>query len=1073
MAQLVEFLATWGTWLAAVSTLLMGLGCVAVARFSRPVQRLRLAELTLGGLGVWAVLTCVPLPRYDLSASVRHVQATLSAAITADRAKNEATANRLVGDESIRPDSRRSETPIMPAQRGTEASANQLVDRKEFADKARPEAPGLPAEAVFPTGARPRPTETRPGFETPAAQSDRAIGAATSLRARVATQSTEETLSTPAIPRQSVVAKTAQATSGLSPSPLVAHWWSPARSAVAVYLGGVGLLAAWLVLGRCLLSRLVAAGRPAKGWLATLYLELAEGQAPARLIVSPQCARPMSFGIVSPTIVLPSAWCRRGNREALVPVLLHELAHVRRGDAWGHHLFNLFLPVLYFQPLYWWLRRTAQLAREVLADDWAARRTSASEYVQQLMVLVRRSESRQAGSMLVVGVFGSSSHFYRRMNMLLLRREQPLAARCSPVWRTVWSILVLVVVALAAGAGGVPAKSAFDPAEMSFSRAPAVRLLVSTLTANNDESESDLADELAAELAALESDDEDEDNEEGDEDEADDDEASELAEDEAERAEEEAERAAEAAQEVAERAEEEAERVAEEAEEAEEAAEEEAERISEEAERAAESAAEEAEAAAEDAARQLEAELEQEIISATEQAEHAKAAAAEAVEFLKQHAAEADESATSGIDNLKDQLQNLLSHAVEHGLDEALGELESELKELNVPEERFAELLDQVRHKARESSGQLGSGVDELNKAVDQISALAKERIAATEGTLKELLEQHLTSDEAREKILDQFRHYKEEAGAMVDQARARLKESRAQVEEAQRAAEGAKKDALKIRRQAEDETKELIQRKLREQPSPSDQPQAHTEDVKKLLHELEHAKQAVAQAKKEAARAKEDAKVLADQARREVAREKDEAIKIAVEAQQREARQQDERAQENQQVAERRRAEAAERVAQRAAQRRAGRAEPGETPEIRSGIANNLLDFAEKYRQLSRAAAIHRSLMAKSKERLAELAAQATNEPEKVADAKRDVEANAENVKSWEQQFGFLKSLLEIELEAAQEELAFAQEDLDRLNDLVKSGAASAEEQRRARRDLSRARRTVRLLETIRKGSQ
>jgi hypothetical protein len=119
------------------------------------------------------------------------------------------------------------------------------------------------------------------------------------------------------------------------------------RVGALVYLAGAIGALAWLVLGQGLLWRVLQIAEPPEPWLARLFAQAAESMASCRvrptvrLLVSRRCRRPFSCGLWRPTIVLPASHCRREKAERLRSVLLHELGHVVRGDAWGHQLFHL------------------------------------------------------------------------------------------------------------------------------------------------------------------------------------------------------------------------------------------------------------------------------------------------------------------------------------------------------------------------------------------------------------------------------------------------------------------------------------------------------------------------------------------------------------------------------------------------------------------------------------------------------------------------------------------------------------------------------------------------------------
>jgi beta-lactamase regulating signal transducer with metallopeptidase domain len=237
------------------------------------------------------------------------------------------------------------------------------------------------------------------------------------------------------------------------PSPSSLDWGDAV--AWAYVTGGLACLT-WLLVGRCLLVWTVRSASPPPRWLQELYEELPRaGKRRPRLVISGRSKRAFSFGVWRPTVVLPQSACRAGSAGLVRHVLLHELAHVDRGDARTHLLFNLAFPLLYFHPLYWHLRGRASLAAELIADDRAAGRRGKESYAEALVALARQQGRRQPVCLGLQGVFRSHSQFFRRIEMLL-DREAPLASRCSAGWRVVWPAACVLAVALLAGAMGVP-----------------------------------------------------------------------------------------------------------------------------------------------------------------------------------------------------------------------------------------------------------------------------------------------------------------------------------------------------------------------------------------------------------------------------------------------------------------------------------------------------------------------------------------------------------------------------------------------------------------------------------------
>jgi beta-lactamase regulating signal transducer with metallopeptidase domain/multidrug resistance efflux pump len=92
-------------------------------------------------------------------------------------------------------------------------------------------------------------------------------------------------------------------------------------------------------------------------------------QCRVRLMSSPCAGVPFVIGWRQPMIVLPESLAERAAATTIDAVLLHELAHVRRGDfAWN--LVLRFVQVAYWpNPLAWLIGRTIVAVREQACDD--------------------------------------------------------------------------------------------------------------------------------------------------------------------------------------------------------------------------------------------------------------------------------------------------------------------------------------------------------------------------------------------------------------------------------------------------------------------------------------------------------------------------------------------------------------------------------------------------------------------------------------------------------------------------------------------------------------------------------
>lgn len=114
---------------------------------------------------------------------------------------------------------------------------------------------------------------------------------------------------------------------------------------------------------------------------------------PVRLLLGEPTAMPMTWGHRIPRILLPETavdWPAAQTRA----VLLHELAHVRRGDVLLQRVAELARAVFWFNPLAWFAVRRMLAEREHACDDAVIRSgVRGSEYAQQLLAMAHALRS--------------------------------------------------------------------------------------------------------------------------------------------------------------------------------------------------------------------------------------------------------------------------------------------------------------------------------------------------------------------------------------------------------------------------------------------------------------------------------------------------------------------------------------------------------------------------------------------------------------------------------------------------------------------------------------------------------
>jgi beta-lactamase regulating signal transducer with metallopeptidase domain len=90
---------------------------------------------------------------------------------------------------------------------------------------------------------------------------------------------------------------------------------------------------------------------------------------PPRVVTSTNDIGPAVFGVLRPTLVLPSTLVRECRPRQLTPIVLHELMHVRRGDLWMALHSMLVRAIWWFHPLVWWAVKRAAWESERCCDE--------------------------------------------------------------------------------------------------------------------------------------------------------------------------------------------------------------------------------------------------------------------------------------------------------------------------------------------------------------------------------------------------------------------------------------------------------------------------------------------------------------------------------------------------------------------------------------------------------------------------------------------------------------------------------------------------------------------------------
>jgi hypothetical protein len=118
------------------------------------------------------------------------------------------------------------------------------------------------------------------------------------------------------------------------------------------------------------------------------------------LATSERMSVPAAIGFFRPMIVIPVWALRELTSDELNIILLHEFAHLRRGDAWTNLLQKTVRALFVFHPAVWWIENRLSLEREMACDDRVLAETSNPRgYAKCLIALLEKSVARRGLAM--------------------------------------------------------------------------------------------------------------------------------------------------------------------------------------------------------------------------------------------------------------------------------------------------------------------------------------------------------------------------------------------------------------------------------------------------------------------------------------------------------------------------------------------------------------------------------------------------------------------------------------------------------------------------------------------------
>ncbi len=136
---------------------------------------------------------------------------------------------------------------------------------------------------------------------------------------------------------------------------------------------------------------------------------------------------PVMTGLIKPVILLPFSLLSQLPPAQVEAILLHELAHIRRGDYFANLLFSCGELLFFFNPGLLWICALIREERENCCDDIAVREAGSKK--EFISALVSFQQYDQIPALSAMAFPGSGNHLLHRVRRIVYRDNKILDSR--------------------------------------------------------------------------------------------------------------------------------------------------------------------------------------------------------------------------------------------------------------------------------------------------------------------------------------------------------------------------------------------------------------------------------------------------------------------------------------------------------------------------------------------------------------------------------------------------------------------------------------------------------------------
>jgi len=223
-----------------------------------------------------------------------------------------------------------------------------------------------------------------------------------------------------------------------------------------IFLGwfvGVLVLAVLLMQRAWFVRGLIAQSQPAEGKLTDIVSDCCHQLGIGKKIdlrISQSAQSPAACGLLKPKVLLPSSLLARLSSDKLRTALLHELAHIKRGDLWVNFGQTVLQIIYFYNPLLWLTNAMVRRVREQAVDEMVLAHLGdeAKNYSSTLVDIAEIAFARPVLGLRLIGVVESKKALAGRIKHIL-SKPFPKNAKLGIIGLIVVVVLAAVLLPMA------------------------------------------------------------------------------------------------------------------------------------------------------------------------------------------------------------------------------------------------------------------------------------------------------------------------------------------------------------------------------------------------------------------------------------------------------------------------------------------------------------------------------------------------------------------------------------------------------------------------------------------------